>query len=324
MLNAFGRHHDRLVPIDLAAPIPPVIAPLWIDLVDPTADESELVAARFGVAIPSRADMDEIEPSARLYWESEVEVMTVTVALSGRDEEGKQPVTFALAEDVLVTVRYAEPTPFGNFVHRPLVTNGATTAETVMLGMVEAIIDRIADALERVGNTVDGVSREVFDGGRRKATDKTRDLEKILERIGRQGDLLTRLRESLVSVTRMLGFHSAHGTTPRPGREARARLKTLQRDLVSLTDHAGFLASKVNFLLDATLGLINLEQNQIIKIFTVAAVAFLPPTLIASIYGMNFETMPELRGHLGYPFAILLMILSAALPFFYFRRRGWL
>ena len=319
MLTAFGRHHDRLVPIDIDTP--GATAPLWIDLDIPSDEEAALVAQRFGIAVPSRSDMDDIEPSSRLYREDGIAFMTVTVATGG---DGKSPVTFALGREVLVTVRYADPTPFGNFVHRPLAADAAMNAETVMTGLVETIVDRIADTLEQIGGTLDGVSREVFAGGPSNPTAKTRDLQAILEQIGRAGDLLTRLRESLVGLNRLLSFHGAHAATSKPAREARARLKTVQRDVLSLTDHAGFLSAKVNFLLDATLGLINLEQNQIIKIFTVASVAFLPPTLIASLYGMNFEMMPELKWSLGYPFAIVLMVLSAAIPFAYFSRRGWL
>jgi magnesium transporter len=195
-----------------------------------------------------------------------------------------------------------------------------------MLSLIEALGDRLADALERTATEIDSISREVF-RRRRIAGEavKARDLEGLLERIGASGDLLTKVRESLVSINRVLTYHTTVEQNDRKaGKEAKVRAKTLYRDVVALTDQTAFLSNKVNFLLDATLGLINLQQNQIIKIFSVAAVVSLPPTLVASIYGMNFEYMPELKWLGGYPFAITLMILSAILPYWYFKRRGWL
>ena len=322
MLYAFGRHHDRLVPIDLGA-ADAIAPPIWIDLCDPSDADRQLVNERFAVDLPDRAEMDEIEPSSRLYSDGVAEVMTVTVAAANAQGGSKAPVTFALTPAVLITVRYADPTPFGNFVHRPLEAGEGANPEAIMIGLLEAIVDRAADMLEQIGGLIDSVSREVF--ARNGSADaKARDLEAILERIGSEGDMLTKVRESLVGLNRLLSFHGARTNGGKHARDARIRVKTVQRDVLSLTDHAGFLSSKINFLLDATLGLINLEQNQIIKIFTVASVAFLPPTLIASIYGMNFDIMPELHWHGGYLLAIGLMILSALLPFLLFRKRGWL
>ena len=146
----------------------------------------------------------------------------------------------------------------------------------------------------------------------------------MIERIGRKGELLTMARESLLSILRVTSYHQAGGDGKKAAAALKLETKTLQRDATALADHAAYLSNKVNFLLDATLGLINLEQNQIIKIFTVASVAFLPPTLVASIYGMNFELMPELKWMFGYPLAIMIMVASAILPFAYFKRRGWL
>jgi magnesium transporter len=154
---------------------------------------------------------------------------------------------------------------------------------------------------------------------------KSRDLQEIIERIGSKGDILTLARESLVSITRLSSFHQTYDSgNAKAARDMRQELKVLQRDAAALSDHAAFLNSKINFLLDATLGLINLEQNQIIKIFSVAAVVFLPPTLVASVYGMNFDIMPELHWTFGYPWALGLMILSAILPYLFFKRKGWL
>jgi magnesium transporter len=359
MLRSFSREADHLVPFD-PAPVEPVAgqivssdvltvdaapvdappakvkAPVWFDLVNPEYGETRQVEASLAIAVPTRDEMEEIELSARLYQEDGAEFMTMT-ALAGLDGDDpvKTPVTFILKGDSLVTVRYADPKPFATFLARARRGNGlvCSSGETVMLGLLESIIDRLADVLERCGNEIDGVSREVFrtrKNGRppERAAEKgksARDLEGLIEQIGRKGDLLTATRESLVSISRLVAYHAALEV---PGRKAakdtRQRIKLLQRDATSLGDHAQFLQGKINFLLDATLGLINLEQNQIIKIFTVASVAFLPPTLVASIYGMNFQSMPELSWEIGYPMALAFMVLSALLPFLYFRRRGWL
>jgi magnesium transporter len=157
----------------------------------------------------------------------------------------------------------------------------------------------------------------------RKANRVDRDLRALMERIGRNGDLLSKARESLVSLTRLLAFVQ-QSTQVQMSQDVRGRFRNVSRDATALSDHASFVSNKINFLLDATLGLINIEQNAIIKIFSVAAVVFLPPTLIASIYGMNFHHMPELGWEGGYPWALGLMVVSAVLPYVYFKRRGWL
>ena len=239
-----------------------------------------------------------------------------------RDGSGKVPLL-----EWLVELEQAEPKAFANFVTRAQKANAVPVAngEQIMMGLIEALLDRMADALERVGTGIDAVSRQVFRKGKDKAAPSGEDLQAAIERIGQDGDLLTKVRESLVSINRVLTYHtSVEQQDKRVTKDAKARTKVLYRDVVALTDQATFLSSKVNFLLDATLGLINLQQNQIIKIFSVAAVVFLPPTLVASIYGMNFSDIPELKWVFGYPWALGMMVLSAILPYLYFKRRRWL
>ncbi|NKL07038.1 magnesium transporter CorA family protein [Rhizobium leguminosarum] len=331
MLRTYWHHADHLA---LAPPIPvpeaATASPVWHDLLNPTPEEDRSVEHQLGIVIPTREEMEDIELSARLYQESGAEFMTMT-ALTGLDGDDpvKTPVTFILKGSSLVTVRYAEPKPFDVFLLRAQRTNGGgvscANGEMLMTGLIEALIDRLADALERLGNEIDAVSREVFRSKVSNVTKKTQDLRSLIEQLGRKADFLTAIRESLISISRLVAYHAAlENPESRPSKEIRQRIKLLQRDATSLGDHANFLSGKINFLLDATLGLINLEQNQIIKIFSVAAVVFLPPTLVASIYGMNFDVMPELKWYLGYPFAILLMVLSAVMPYLYFKRRGWL
>ena len=298
---------------------------VWFDLLNPTADERAELVAALGTTLPDREDMEEIEISSRLYYENEAAYMT---AMLLSQTEGNEPiiapVTFVLAGHRLITIRYHEPRAFQTFPARAeKVAMGCNSGEAVLVALLEAIVDRIADVVEKVGRDIDQISHDVF---RHKdlTPAKTRDFQTLLESIGRKGDLISNIRDSLVTLERLIGFLTQIANQSKSDKEIRARVKTLSRDARSLSDHVGFLSQKITFLLDATLGMINIEQNAIIKIFSVAAVAFLPPTLIASIYGMNFHDMPELSWPWGYPLALALMVASALLPFWYFKRRGWL
>jgi magnesium transporter len=327
MLRIYRHAGDRLVASNGTPPAPPGDGAIWLDLLSPTIEEDRLVEQTLGVSLPTREEMQEIEVSARLYSEAGAEFMTITaLANIDSDEPVQTPVTFVLKGPMLATLRHLEPRAFLSFAARAQKANGVACAsgEQIMLSLIEALTDRMADTLERVGAEIDAVSRDVFRTKARQAASSkaTRDLRATLEQIGRNGDLLTKLRESLVSINRLLTYHSTMEVADK--KAAKARAKTLHRDVLALSDQSTFLSQKINFLLDATLGLINLEQNQIIKIFSVAAVIFLPPTLVASIYGMNFEHMPELKLMFGYPMAIAFMIMSAILPYLWFKRRGWL
>jgi magnesium transporter len=294
---------------------------VWIDLLDPTQEEERELETRLGIDIPTREEMEEIEVSSRLYLEEGAVFMTATLpARTDTDDLLMGPVTFVLAGAKLITVRYHEPRAFTTFPQRAeKVSLGCTNGEAVLIALLEATVDRLADILERVQRDVDGISRSIFreDGAKK-------DLNKLLNHIGRKGDLGSHLRDSLVSLQRLAGFFGQTAAQQQNDKELRGRVKTLARDVQSLTDHASFLAAKITFLLDATLGMISIEQSNIIKIFSIAAGVFLPPTLIASIYGMNFIHMPELSWRFGYPLAFVLMLASALVPWWWFRRRGWL
>ncbi|HVS62273.1 MAG TPA: magnesium/cobalt transporter CorA [Thermoanaerobaculia bacterium] len=300
-------------------------SPVWLDLVEPTAEEESEIERRLGIDVPTREEMEEIEISSRLYNEDGASFMTATLpAHTDGDDPHMAPVSFVLAGDRLITVRYHEPRAFQTFpIRAEKVQMGCETGEGVLVALLEAIVDRLADVLERAGRDIDGVSRDVFRQRGAKPT-KSQDLQQILESIGRKGDLTSHIRDSLVTLERLVGFLGQTTLQRRSSEETRERVKTLASDVRSLADHASFLSQKITFLLDATLGKINIEQNAIIKIFSVAAVVFLPPTLIASIYGMNFDVMPELSWPFGYPFALGLMVVSAILPYLFFKRRGWL
>jgi magnesium transporter len=306
----------RAVPAPLGADAGAV----WIDLLDPTDGEEKAVERAFGFEVPTREEMTEIEDSSRLYAEDGAVVMTVNLPVGTETEEPElAPVTFILVGGRLVTLRYHEPRAFKTFPQRAeRLDLGCSDGLSVLLSLLEVVVDRLADILETIGREVDRLSRAVF-----RPTGAA-DYQAVLRGLGRQGDLVRYASDSLVSLERLYVFVTATAAGGPGGKEGKARLKTLGRDTRFLSEHAGSLSAKLNFLLDATLGMISIQQNNIIKIFSVAAVVFLPPTLIASIYGMNFEVMPELHWLAGYPFALGLMVLSAVLSYWFFKSRGWL
>jgi magnesium transporter len=268
--------------------------------------------------------MQEIEPTSRLYLESGARYMTATLMCRSETESPTTTaVTFILVGRRLITVRYDEPRPFTLVANKlarscPSVLGG----EAVLMELLDAIIDRSADILERISAEVDRVSQAIF--LTQGASERSRAYNDILTSIGRRGDLTSKARECLVSIGRLLLYLANEADTMRWAKDQRAILKGMQRDVQSLSDHATFLSNKITFLLDAMVGVISIEQNNIIKIFSVAAVVFMPPTLIASLYGMNFKHMPELDWGFGYPLAILLMIVAAIVPYVYFKLKKWL
>lgn len=300
-------------------------AAIWIDLVEPSKAEEQAVEQAVGVGIPTREDMREIETSSQLYREADASVMTIRVVK--RDVSwipALTDATFILTPRNLVTVRYVETKPFTMFRARAAKEIQLDSPAAAMIGIMETIVDRAADVLEEIGEDLDRTSQRVFDQTTgSNPTIVSADLQAIIQQIGRRGDLASKVRESLRSLSRAVSFFRTVEREP-TGPDLTIRTTTLRRDIQSLLEHTMFLASNTQFLLDSTLGLINIQQNAIIKIFSVAAVIFLPPTLIASIYGMNFEHMPELKWPFGYPAVLGLMVLSAVLPYRYAKRRGWL
>ncbi len=300
-------------------------AAVWIDLVNPTYAEDKLVEALVGIAVPTREEMQEIELSSRLYFENGARYMTATLMCQSDSPAPKTtPVTFILTGQRLVTVRYDEPKPFAIIRHKLGKSCPATiTGQIILMDLLDAVIDRAADILERVGTEVDRVSFDIFNR-KLSATERSRRYPIILQTIGRKGDLSSKVRESLLSIMRLILFLANEEEGMRWSKEMRAQLKSMQRDVQSLSDHTTFLTNNITFLLDAMVGVVSIEQNAIIKIFSVAAVVFMPPTLVASIYGMNFKLMPELDWAYGYPLAIALMVMAAVLPYLYFKWRKWL
>lgn len=297
-------------------------AVLWIDMLSPDPEQLAQMSERLGIALPSREDQEEIEQSSRLYLEDGVPVMTAL--LPARSETGETsvgPVSFVLMADRLVTLRHHSPRPFTSYPDKAgKSSHGCDNAEAVLIGLIEEIIDRLADIIEQTGRDIDALSKRIFG----ETPLNTAAYRTALRDIGHADGRVMQIRESLMTLERLLGFLVPVLDTRRGAKSLRGVLKSQHRDVRTITEQAGYLQQKTVFMLDAALGLITIEQNAIIKIFSVAAVAFLPPTLVASIYGMNFAVMPELSWPYGYPMALGVMALSALLPLWFFRRRGWL
>jgi magnesium transporter len=297
---------------------------VWLDLYEPSLEEERKVEAFLGVDVPTREEMREIESSARLYEENAVLYMTATVVTKlDTDVPENTQITFILAGNRLVTNRYADPLPFRRYMsyaERHLAQ--CSSGPAILAGLLESIVERSADVLERVGSNLDSVSATVFarPRGRRQPQ---RDFRGVLEQVGRNGDLISKSRETLVSLGRLLVF-AQQASSEQLSQDVRGRFRTLSRDVTQMSDHASFLGNKASFILDATLGLVSIDQNNILKIFSVVTVFLLPPSVIGAIYGMNFEHIPWLHEPWGFWYALGAMTLSAIVPWAIFKWRGWL
>lgn len=298
---------------------------LWIDLLEPSPEEERHVESELGIDVPTREEMREIESSNRLFEEDGAVYLTATIVtkLDTSLPQNSQ-VTFILKDGRLITNRYTDPLPFRRFAsYAERHGNACASGSAVLAGLVEALVNRVADVIERVSADLDSISAEVFTrpSGRRRGAQ--RDFRAVLERVGQSGELIGKTRESLVSLGRALAFAQQSSALALTN-DVRTRYRTLSRDIIALSDHASFLGSNVSFILDATLGMISIDQNNILKIFSVVTVFLLPPSVIGAIYGMNFEHMPWLHAQWGFPVALCLMVASAVIPYVIFKRRGWL
>jgi magnesium transporter len=299
---------------------------LWIDLLEPTREEDKLVEMHLGIEIPTRDEMQDIEPSNLLYSENSARYMTARILCHSDTQIPKLvPISFIITEKALVTVRYDEPRSFAMFSSRIAKPDACgIQAEAILDGLLEAVIDRAAEVLRKVGDEIEMTSRDVFES-EAATSDRGSGFQNVIRRLGRHGDLISNVRESMVSLERMLLYLSANISRPKRASGFQAEWRTAIRDVQSIEEHASFLSSKMQFVLDATLGLVSLEQNRIVKIFSVLAVIFMPPTLVASIYGMNFKTgMWELEWAYGYHMALLLMVCAAIVPYMLFKWKRWL
>ncbi|WBU52605.1 magnesium transporter CorA family protein [Paracoccus sp. SCSIO 75233] len=319
MLRAYLKHGNFLLPI---TPREDASAAIWLDVYRPLPEQIEKLG-RLGIRIPTLEEMAEIEISSRLYVEDGASYMTAM--LPGSTPDGKPlsgPVTFILTADRLITVRHHAPRPFDTFAERAdRSASGTDSAERVFLGLIEEIIARLADLLECAGSELDQTLRGVFQS---EARQRPAMLQSALEQIGRQSDLIARVRLGLLSLGRVLTFYSAVQSKGPDTAKLKPVIKAHQRDVQALQEHVDFLTSRVSLSVDATLGIINLQQNSIMRVMSVVAALFLPPTLIASTYGMNFEDMPELGWRFGYEWALGLMALTVIATWLVLWWRKWL
>ncbi len=297
---------------------------IWIDLVEPAMEEDQRVQEFVGAPVPTKADPDYTEPPEAHYSENGVRYLHALFISEPDDTPDVTGVTFVVCPTTLVTVRYHPVESLDLFSQKLCRSPGqALFPDAVAVGLINTALNRSARALTKAGESLDRIASAVF---RAKGDQSSRNqiYSDTLWALGREDEKISNLRESMVSVERLLLFLIGDGSAERSPKPVREATKTALRDLQSLEEDASFKAQKVQFLLDATLGLINLAQNDIIKLFSVLAVIFMPPTVIASIYGMNFKSMPELEWRWGYPLALVLMVCAAVLPYVFFRWKKWL
>ncbi|HKJ94822.1 MAG TPA: magnesium/cobalt transporter CorA [Gammaproteobacteria bacterium] len=315
MLHAFGLENEILRSIPEPQDTTQLRRALWIDMVDPTDEERTQVEALYKQDLPDVEDVEEIEASAR-YYEDQDGLHVHSLFL--QDIDGKavsSTVAFIVSGHRLITLHEHNLSVFRLLRLRARREHDLAEDEiSLLLGLFETKVENLADRLERVHTELEKVSSFVL-------AESNVDLEDAIDELTRQEDMNGKIRLCLMDTQRALTFMLRRG---RLNAENREWVREILRDVDSLLPHNTFLFEKVNFLMDAAMGFINIEQNQIIKMFSIAAVVFLPPTLVASIYGMNFQFMPELHWTLGYPMALLLMIASGVAPYFYFKRKDWL
>ena len=323
-----GAAPRRVIPAQ-AHPARDAAQAVWLDLLSPTEEERDLAERATGLRIPSMAELAEIESSSRTYTVGDT--LFLSAPMSYRSEDGTShvaPLGFVLSPERLITVRFARAPAFDTFAE--LFARGEARhpasgicSASVFVGLLEAIVDRLADVLEHVGRDLDEVSRRVFQPNvSRRPERANRELRATLSQVGRFGDGLSNLRDSLLGVSRIVNFAPGAARDWLPS-DLQPRFDTLHHDLVSLTDYDAQLTNKVQLLLDATLGFISIEQNNNFRVLTIISVVGIPPTLVASVYGMNFEHIPELHWAYGYYYGLAVIALSALIPLAWFRWRGW-
>lgn len=343
MITIYTRQNNKIVPVSFEAGQPMPVEPLWIDMLHPTEDEKAAITSALQIVLPTRSKMAEIESSSRLNTESGNIYLTTDI-LVGAETPNPQidDLTIIITPSCLVTLRYSEPHAIMIYAHRlQQQPHLFTTQEDGLIAMLDAITDRTADVLEMIGRHIDDMSQQIFremtqdlpedaDTKRNRRRNerltgkhKEKHLQEILRGIGQAGDMNHKVRDCVNGIIRLIAFLEPL-LTYKLSNEQMTKFRSLQRDVRSLAEASQYMSHEASFLLDATLGQINIEQNAIIKIFSVVAVVFLPPTLFASIWGMNFQFMPELNAPWGYGMAVAVMICSAIVPLLYFKHRGWL
>ncbi len=317
MLSTFVLESERLerVIINCREDLPEQA--VWIDIVEPTDEEADWIKTFYHQELPDESELESIEATSRFYIDHNGIHINSSFLHDFEEYPQNVNVAFILNNNRLFTIHEVELTTFRLFRlrSRRQKFSHINTPQTIFLGLFEAKIDHVADVIEEMYTTLEEIGKRVL------GEEVHKDMEPTITDLAKQEDLIGKVRLSILDQQRVLSVLQRQRTFD----ETLVRdLRDILRDIDSFSPHISFLFDKINFLMDFALSLVNIQQNKIIKIFSVAAVIFLPPTLVASIYGMNFEFMPELTWPGGYPFALFLMLLSALVPYWYFKRRGWL
>jgi magnesium transporter len=299
---------------------------IWVDLLNATAEERQFVEQRLKIRVPSEESLSEIEASSRLIFDhGTLYLSSPSVRLDENNEAQITPVGFVIGPRVLVTVRFVPLPTFDMVVKRIEADDDLQNGMCVFTGLLEAMVDRGADVLEHLGARTDTLSRAVFKGGlvrSKRPVRSSRKMREALENVGELADRLAKARDVLLGVGRIASFAGDVGSewiTP----SSKKRLEAVSKDVVSLSDYESRLSDKIQLLLDAVLGFINIQQNDLFKILTIVSVVGVPPTILVGIWGMNFKHMPELDWSFGYLLAWAAIIASGILPLLWFKRRGW-
>jgi magnesium transporter len=307
----------------LGADLPPEI--IWIDLLSPSDEEKQFVERRLNIRVPSEESLGEIEASSRLIFEHDTLYLSSPSVRLDEDEPELTSIGFIIGPRVLVTVHFW-PLPTFDKVAKQMETDAdLQNGMCVFTGLVEAMVDRGADVLEQLGTNADHLSRSVFKGALVRSKRPVRSSRRMREALASVGDLADRLakaRDVLLNVGRIAAFAGEVGSdwiTP----ASKRRLEAVSKDVVSLSDYESRLSDKIQLLLDAILGFISIQQNDLFKILTIVSVVGIPPTVVAGVYGMNFKFMPELNWEFGYPYGLAMIALSAIIPLVWFKWRGW-
>lgn len=300
--------------------------PVWLDLVNPTDQERAAAERAAGFSLPTRENISEIENSSRVSTDEGVLYLNSPIAY--RDADGHSavaPVGFALSEHKLVTIRFAHIPAFETFAERFAHSKDPCSADA-FTGIIEVLIDRIADVLEHAGADLDTLSKQTFCGGdperRKNAHRTTADLRRILANVGRVGDTISNLRDTLLGLVRIVAYAQQTAAAWLPA-EIKERLSRVRLDIASLNDYDQQLSAKISFLLDAVLGFINIDQNDTFRVLTVVSVVGIPPTFVVGLYGMNFKSMPEYDWAWGYAWGWAMIAVSVLIPLIWFRVKGW-
>lgn len=295
---------------------------VWVDIFNPSEEEISHVENHLNITIPSLQQTQRVEDSNRFYTKNSTLFMTCSIAVKEKVTKllKTEMVSFILHPKFIITVRYSDIMPFFQFKNRLKIIDlkEVNTVDKIAVSIIETIVDEIGDDLKDIKENLQEMNQKIF--CQEQIQLHQAGLKGVIQLIGLEDMKITKLHESIASLSRIINF-----CAKMPIRlESLPRIRIIESDLKSMKEFAAQLTAELNFLLQANLGFINIEQNKIIKAFTIASVLFLPPTLVGTIYGMNFRNMPELEWSLGYPIAIILMLLSCFVPYLFLKRKTWL